>query len=602
MASLSLWSQKSFYRQTRKGKILQTTSEIYLRDDLGLGFTIPSQVSSKRNNVAITVTGSAKKISNSEELLSLLVPSYSKIERKEITRLVLVDTNVLLHNIDVLEHPSLALSNIIISQTALMECRHRSFSSYGRVMDLLRSSSSGTEESHPQGKNGDEKVSKQKKSKKRCAIFFPDVHHVSTQYQGPQKCSINDKNDAKIRQVALFFGEALAGTGVEVILLSDDKGCRELAIKEQEEIWAEEADDDDQGGIHPKDDGRKHFYYKPRSVREHVTILEQDDPELSLSDLVAQFATSTKSESSRGNKTSFYKPHLPQNELSIGTKSGKYYQGTIRAERGSCEKCYVTVRKGDDRVAVSIIGLEDINRAVDGDVVVIQLHSIDQWIGRDDDNRSKVSTKQKVGIAEETAEPSIRDESNVTDVIDVPDNKEVSSPKRPTGKVVGIMRRNFRKNYCGSIHSISTKKLNDNDAKEVAQLSNKDLTAKKYEIEHQDGTITCVFYAVDARVPPVLVRTTQRERLIGKRILIAIDSWPLDSEYPLGHYVKTVGESGVKDVETEVLLHEHNIPCEPFPAKVRVNHLISPIPSCLIPLTFCHFPGIGVSTTRGLQN
>ncbi len=53
-----------------------------------------------------------------------------------------------------------------------------------------------------------------------------------------------------------------------------------------------------------------------------------------------------------------------------------------------------------------------------------------------------------------------------------------------------------------------------------------------------------------------------------KRILIAIDSWPADSPFPLGHYVKTMGDTGSKDVETEVLLHEHNIPCDPFPAKV----------------------------------
>lgn len=596
--TVSLWSQKSFYRQTRKGKILQSTSELYLRDDLGLGFTIPSQLSSKRNNVSVNVTGSAKKISDTQELLSLLVPSYSNRERKLITRLVVVDTNVLLHNIDVLEHSSFALSNIVITQTALVECRHRSFSSYGRVMDLLRSSSSNANGS-ASGTNNTSANTSANTAKKRCAIFFPDVHHVSTQYQGSSKSSINDKNDAKIRQVALFYGEALAGTDVEIILLSDDKGCRDLAITEQEEIYrdgVEDDDDDVEKGVDYDDNDDIYCpYYKPQSVKEHVAILEQEDPHLSLSDLVAQLSTtSTKSGNiSKGKKTLFHKPHLPQDELSLGTKSGKYYQGTIRAERGSCDKCYVTVRKGDDRVAVNIIGSNDINRAVDGDVVVIQLHSIDKWIGHDDihthrnkTNGSSSSTQQTVGIAEETAEPSIRDESNVTDAIDVPteesksENEVVvsSSPKRPTGKVVGIMRRNFRKNYCGSIHSIASKVLAQSDINkgktgDVSNLlSPKDLTAKKYEVEHEDGTITCVFYAVDARVPPVLVRTTQRERLIGKRILIAIDSWPSDSEYPLGHYVKTVGESGVKDVETEVLLHEHNIPCAPFPAKVRKSH------------------------------
>ena len=109
------------------------------------------------------------------------------------------------------------------------------------------------------------------------------------------------------------------------------------------------------------------------------------------------------------------------------------------------------------------------------------------------------------------------------------------------------------------------------EEKQDDDISERDRIVNEYEVEHPDGSTTCVFFAVDARIPPVLIRTTQRERLLSKRILITIDSWPSDSPYPLGHYVKTMGVTGVKDVETEVLLHEHNIPCDPFPAKVNID-------------------------------
>lgn len=547
--SISLWSQKSYFRQTRKGKILQSTSELYLRDDLGLGFTIPSLVSSKRNNVSVTITGSAKKIVDVEELTTLLVPSYATSERRQKTRLILVDTNVLLHNIDVLEHPSFALSNIVITQTALLECRHRSFATYDRVMDLLRSSTADAKN------NTDTNNKSDKKAKKRCVIFFPDVHHVSTQCNGEKQSSINDQNDARIRQVALYYGEALSGVGVEVILLSDDKACRELAMSEQRELLSEEGSDEYETNL----------LYNAMSVRDLVSYLEKEDPTLSLSDLVAQFST-TSNVGGETNKK-IYKSHLTQDELSIGTKSGRYFQGFIRAERGTHEKCYVTVRKGEDRVAVSVIGESDINRAVDGDVVVIEMHSIDKWIGGEVENDGTKKKKETVGIAEsETAEPSIKDEANVTDVIGVTESTTASTTfKRPTGRVVGIIRRNFRKNYCGSIH---TRTIQGKGHNQVIESSYKDEIANKLVREHPDGSITCVFFAVDARIPPVLVRTTQRDRLTGKRILVAIDSWPSDSHYPLGHFVRTMGDTGVKDVETEVLLHEHNIPCEPFPAKV----------------------------------
>ena len=349
MPSISLWSPKSHYRQTRKGKILQSTSELYLRDDLGLGFTIPSQTSAKRNNVSVTITGSAQKIGDAQELLTLLIPTYSGSSREEKTRLVIVDTNVLLHNLDVLEHPSFAISNIVIPQTALLECRHRSFTAYNRVVELLRSSTS---------KNEDDKGS----VKKRCAIFFPDNHHISTQLlHSEEKITINEENDARIRQVALYYGEALAGSGIEVTLLTDDKGCRELALKEQQEALEDDGDDVDM-------ENKSKLLYSPKSVRQHINELENDNPELSLSDVVAQFSTASSHEK---ESKQYFSAHLPQNELSMGVKSGKYFQGYIRAERGADDKCYVTVRQGEDRVAVSIIGSKDINRAVDGDIVAI---------------------------------------------------------------------------------------------------------------------------------------------------------------------------------------------------------------------------------------
>jgi exosome complex exonuclease DIS3/RRP44 len=47
-----------------------------------------------------------------------------------------------------------------------------------------------------------------------------------------------------------------------------------------------------------------------------------------------------------------------------------------------------------------------------------------------------------------------------------------------------------------------------------------------------------------------------------------MDAWPANSPYPLGHYVRTIGLAGSKDVETEVLLQQHDIPHEPFPPAV----------------------------------
>ena len=578
----SLWSTQPHFRTTRKGKVLKNVNERYLRDDLGLGFLL-GRAHDDSNQSTSTVmhkthhsnhNSNGTNIESTQQLLSMLVTNNNAIHNDKI-QIVVCDTNVLLHNLDILEHASCAISNIVIPQTSLAECKKNSLSAYNRVINLLREADWN----------------------KRCVVFFPNEYHVETQISSSSsfsennkdKMSDNDVNDAKIRQVASFLGAQLKGTSVQVILLTDDYQSRLIANQNNKE------------GNNNND-----INYIAQSVRHHVKQLEKLDPSLALSDLVAQFTTPTNMENGNDNgtnknssstkriKPALFPPHISTSQLLLGVKGGSYYQGNIRAKRASSSspntyfQCYVTVRRGDERIAVNITDRHNVNRAVDGDVVAIQLHSVQEWYNNNDDNKANQQMKAKketVGVAQETAEPSLRDEENIQDSLVIPTEKDADNDDnddddddkmvqcQPTGKVVGIVRRNFRQNYCGSIYDSKTstsKHKHQNDDETNSNTQTNDSIADECEAEHADGSSTCVFFAVDARIPPILIRTTQKERLLGKRILCAIDSWPVDSPYPLGHYVKTIGEAGSKDVETEVLLHEHDIPCDPFPAKVSI--------------------------------
>lgn len=57
---------------------------------------------------------------------------------------------------------------------------------------------------------------------------------------------------------------------------------------------------------------------------------------------------------------------------------------------------------------------------------------------------------------------------------------------------------------------------------------------------------------ISSQIPLVRIQTRQRDVLSTKRIMVAMDSWPAWCKYPLGHYVKTLGEKGAKATETEV--------------------------------------------------
>jgi len=636
---------KRHYYLTRRGKILQSTTERYLRDDLGFGsLLVPSSDSTTTNYKGRknkeTIAGKVTElvpytIGDVSDLYNLLLSTTSynimsnSNNKKRLLpiRVAIIDTNILLHHMDVLEylrdssstdeddsgggngskeegmkHYSIA-NAIIIPQTALEECRHRSLVMYRRATDLVRSSSSSSEDDSSDKKGG--------KKKKRCVIVFADVHHVDTQIsntptppdskenneQEEGGVTINDENDARIRKVAYYYGKAIynyqqqnqqqddssSPNEIEVLYLSDDLNSRKLSITDS-------------------------LYYKSKSMRDHVTTLQKEDNTLNLLDMVAQFNTTNvissappgfeSSNTGEGNSNNtYYTPHIQSKTLMTGLQTQNYYQGIYRSNRDCYNEGYVTIRQFDERLAIVINGIQDINRAVDGDIVAVELYSVDKWLGggsdagsgssKDEDTHNEAGEKKKdkkqqatTGIAADTAEPSVRDTENITEEITITNDESgmgIQELRKPTGKVVGIIRRNFHKNYCGSICTIDTtdKKTKMNGIDDTNnddgddEIHPHDAIAAKHEREHPDGiTSTVVFFSIDQRIPPILLRTTQRDRLVGMRILVSIDSWPADSEYPLGHYVKTLGVTGTKDTETQVLLQEFRIPCEPFPAKV----------------------------------
>ena len=69
-----------------------------------------------------------------------------------------------------------------------------------------------------------------------------------------------------------------------------------------------------------------------------------------------------------------------------------------------------------------------------------------------------------------------------------------------------------------------------------------------------------LFVPVNGSIPRIRIVTRQAKELMNKRITVAIDSWDVNSMYPDGHYVSTLGEIYDNETESEVILLEHDIP------------------------------------------
>lgn len=128
------------------------------------------------------------------------------------------------------------------------------------------------------------------------------------------------------------------------------------------------------------------------------------------------------------------------------------------------------------------------NRAVDGDVVAVEVLREEEWIS--------------------PSEVILEDESNDVGVKEVIEKEKqlISSctlkkeNRKPTGKIVGIIKRKWRQ-YCGILQQGS-------------------------------GGLYHLFVPADKKIPKIRIETRQSEFLKNQKIIVAVDSWPRHSRYP----------------------------------------------------------------------
>ena len=68
----------------------------------------------------------------------------------------------------------------------------------------------------------------------------------------------------------------------------------------------------------------------------------------------------------------------------------------------------------------------------------------------------------------------------------------------------------------------------------------------------------------DYRIPKIRIVTAQAKKLSRERIVVRIDNWPVNSAYPNGHFVRTLGAIGELETEMDGILVENDITITPF--------------------------------------
>ncbi|KAI3838916.1 hypothetical protein MKX03_002692 [Papaver bracteatum] len=445
---------KSFSRKTKQGKYRKVLREHYLRDDIYCGASICKD----------------KDCKNQEARLNLTTPSST---------LLILDTNVVLNQIDLLENP--AMDDVVILSVVLNEVKNQNLSVYNRLRALCRNNL-------------------------RRFFVFLNEHHKDTYIKAKGE-SPNDRNDRAIRVATDWYQKHL-GASVRVLLLTNDRENKKRATAEG--IAAE-------------------------TIEAYVRSLDRPD----LLDLVVVRQSSgdvnmEDVEDHRPSKRkSIYTEHKPMScwEITSGLHRGIFHQGKLRVNRYNPFEAYVGSESIGDEIIIH--GRSNMNRAFDGDIVAVELFPKEQWhdgksssIAEDEDEED-----EDVHLVPNSSDDAPRNVPEASNVMS-------SDSSRPTGRVVGIIKRNWQ-SYCGSLEPT-------------------DMPAAT------GGGRTCI-----------RIQTRQLDNLLHKRIIVAVDSWDCLSRYPSGHYVRSIGDIGDRETESEVVLIENDIDSRPFSAQVL---------SCLPPI------------------
>ena len=386
--------------------------------------------------------------------------------------------------------------DVVVLQTVLEEVKNRSLPLYHRLISLT--------------KNED----------KRFYVFFNDFRQETYIVRDPKE-TINDRNDRAVRRAVQWYSEHL-GQAVasrksvrcpSVVMLSDD---RENLRKAKSE------------GV------------TGLSFRDYVAGLPDADR------LLDMVIAGREQRETRDTKAELlYPDYLSLSKLLTGVKAGTMHQGVFNVSPYNYLEGSIHVPTFEK--SLLIIGRENSNRAVSGDVVVVEVLPKDQWKAPSSKILEEEVVNKNDNADADDGEAVITEQERraLQDEVKRTHGKSAEGRPQPTAKIVGVIKRNWRQ-YVGHIDRDSVKS------------STKQSRAQQ----------TVFLIPMDKRIPKIRIRTRQAGELLGKRLLVTIDSWDRESRYPVGHFVRSLGELETKGAETEALLLEYDVQYRPFPKTV----------------------------------
>ncbi|KAJ9621814.1 Translational repressor [Knufia peltigerae] len=304
-------------------------------------------------------------------------------------------------------------------------------------------------------------------------------------------------------------------------------------------------------------------------------------------------------------RKTLFTPYLPQASLPALLNDGQLVAGILRVNKKNRSDAYVTTSDLD--ADIFICGSKDRNRALEGDLVAIELLDVDEVWGQ---KREKEEKKKRKDITDTRSSSNAQNGKNETssstetqsiapdgsirrrgslrqrptqkknDDVEVEgqslllmEEEEISDEQKPlyAGHVVAVIERVAGQMFSGTLGLLRPSSQATKE-KQEAERQARDGSHNRSESRQQEKPKIVWFKPTDKRVPLIAIPTEQAPRdFVDKhmdyanRIFVAcIKRWPITSLHPFGTLVEQLGEMGDLRVETDALLRDNNFGADEF--------------------------------------
>lgn len=312
----------------------------------------------------------------------------------------------------------------------------------------------------------------------------------------------------------------------------------------------------------------------------------------------SQHAGNQMSAQQQQRKTLFT-PYLPQATLPALLSDGQLVAGVLRVNKKNRSDAYVDTTDLD--ADIFICGSKDRNRALEGDLVAVELLDVDEVWGQKREKEEKKKRKDvsdhrgsTVSVNDATTESSAfeggirrrgslrqRPTQKKNDDVEVEgqslllmEEEEINDEQKPlyAGHIVAVIERGAGQMFSGTLGLLRPSSQATKEKQDAERGARDGANGRNQYDRQQEKPKIVWFKPTDKRVPLIAIPTEQAPRDFvekhqdyANRIFVAcIKRWPITSLHPFGTLVEQLGEMGDLKVETDALLRDNNFGPDDF--------------------------------------